>query len=93
MPPATLVVRWSRRTGWGQRQVLAAWSAGLLTAAAGAYLVPTYAPASPAAALVGDVAVSVVTLTLLAGAFLRLRPGRPAGWRPRRRRNTTPPDR
>jgi hypothetical protein len=33
-----IVIAWSRRTGWDQRHVLAAWSAGLLTAAASAYL-------------------------------------------------------
>ncbi|GFJ90320.1 hypothetical protein Prum_039620 [Phytohabitans rumicis] len=69
---ATVIVIWSRRAGWGQRHVLAAGSAGLLVAAAQAYLVPNYAPASPTAALVGDVAVSVITLTLVGGAFWRL---------------------
>jgi hypothetical protein len=70
---ATVVVGWSRRTGWGQRHVLAGWGAGLLAAAAGAYLIPNYAPASPAEALVGDVAVSVVALALVGGAWWRLR--------------------
>jgi len=70
---ATLIVRWSRRAGWEQRHVLAAWSAGLLVAAAQAYTVPNYEPASPAAALVGDVAVSAVVVTLVGAAFWRLR--------------------
>jgi hypothetical protein len=64
---------WSRRTGWGQRHVLAAWAAGLVAAAAGAYVVPNYEPASPTEALIGDVTISVVTLALVAGAFWRLR--------------------
>ncbi|MCG5440900.1 hypothetical protein, partial [Micromonospora foliorum] len=49
-----LVAYWSSGAGWGQRHVLAAGSAGLVTAAAFAYLVPPYSPASPAAALAGD---------------------------------------
>lgn len=68
-----LIVRWARRPGWGQRHVLAGWSGGLLVAAATAYLVPTYAPASPAEALAGDLAISVITLALVTGAALRLR--------------------
>ncbi|MEV4540624.1 hypothetical protein [Micromonospora echinaurantiaca] len=68
-----LVARWSGRSGWGQRHVLAAASASLVVAAGFAYAVPTYAPATPAAALVGDVAISVVTLTLIGGAWWRLR--------------------
>jgi hypothetical protein len=70
---AIVIVGWSRRAGWGQRHVLAAWSAGLLFVAAQAYIVPNYAPASPSAALVGDLAVSVITVTLVASAFWRLR--------------------
>ncbi|RKN24296.1 hypothetical protein D7147_02800 [Micromonospora musae] len=70
---ATLLVTWSRRSGWGQRQVLAAGTASMLVAAAYAYAVPTYAPATPAAALVGDIAISIVTLTLIGGAAWRLR--------------------
>ncbi|MEV6376984.1 hypothetical protein [Micromonospora musae] len=70
---ATLLVTWSRRAGWGQRQVLAAGTASMLVAAAYAYAVPTYAPATPAAALVGDIAISIVTLTLIGGAAWRLR--------------------
>jgi hypothetical protein len=70
---AIVIVGWSRRAGWGQRHVLAGWSAGLLFVAAQAYVVPNYAPASPSAALVGDLAVSVITVTLVASAFWRLR--------------------
>ncbi|MBF9129115.1 hypothetical protein I0C86_08985 [Plantactinospora sp. S1510] len=70
---ATVIVVWSRRTGWGQRHALAAWSAYLIAAAAGAYLVPNYAPASPTEALVGDLAISVITLALVGGACWRLR--------------------
>ncbi|TYC00488.1 hypothetical protein FXF53_13780 [Micromonospora sp. WP24] len=70
---ATLLVTWSRRAGWGQRHVLAAGTASMLVAAAYAYAVPTYAPATPAAALVGDIAISIVTLTLIGGAAWRLR--------------------
>ncbi|GIG88693.1 hypothetical protein [Plantactinospora endophytica] len=72
-----LIVRWSRRTGWGQRHVLAAWGVGLVVAAVGAYLSPSYVAASPTAALVGDVTVSLLTLALLGGAFWRLRTERP----------------
>ncbi|MFF3853721.1 hypothetical protein [Micromonospora sp. NPDC002575] len=68
-----LVVGWSRRAGWDQRHVLAAWSAGLLSAASFAYAVPSYARASPVAALVSDVVISVIALALVGGAFLRLR--------------------
>ncbi|MCG5469792.1 hypothetical protein LADH09A_003727 [Micromonospora sp. LAH09] len=68
-----LVAYWSARNGWEQRHVLAAGSAGLVMAAAFAYLVPPYSPASPAAALAGDIAVTVVTVTLVAGAWWRLR--------------------
>ncbi|GAA3758657.1 hypothetical protein GCM10022225_50080 [Plantactinospora mayteni] len=70
---AVVVVRWSRRTGWGQRHVLAAWGAGLVVAAAGAYLAPSYSAASPTQALVADLTVSLLTLALLGGAFWRLR--------------------
>lgn len=73
-----LVVRWSGRAGWGQRHVLAAASASLVAAAGFAYAVPTYAPATPAAALAGDVAISVITLTLVGGAWWRLRRPSPA---------------
>ncbi|MBQ1042098.1 hypothetical protein KBX35_05770 [Micromonospora sp. C32] len=69
---AALLTRWSRRQGWEQRHVLATGSAGLVVAAALAYTVPTYAPASPAAALVGDVAISVIVLLLVGGAWWRV---------------------
>ncbi|WP_433117235.1 hypothetical protein [Micromonospora sp. CA-246542] len=71
---AAVVVYWSTGSGWGQRHVLAAASANVVSAAAFAYLVPPYSPASPAAALAGDVAVTVVTLALVGGAWWRLRP-------------------
>ncbi|MFC7545675.1 hypothetical protein [Plantactinospora sp. GCM10030261] len=77
---AVLLMRWSRRAGWGHRHVLAACAAGLAQAAVTAYLVPPYAPASPTVALVSDIAVSVITVTLVVAAFRRLRPadGKPA---------------
>ncbi|GAA3394335.1 hypothetical protein [Cryptosporangium minutisporangium] len=68
-----VVVRWSRRPGWDQRHVLAAFSGPLVLVAAYAYVVPNYAPASPTEALIGDLAISVVTLALLVPAFWRLR--------------------
>ncbi|MFF0315495.1 hypothetical protein ACFYPH_12720 [Micromonospora sp. NPDC005252] len=64
--------------GWGQRHVLAAGSASVVSAAAFAYLVPPYSPASPAAALAGDVAVTVITVALIVGAWWRLRRASPA---------------
>jgi len=67
-----VVVVWSRRPGWGQPHVLAAWGAGLVVAAGTAYLVPPYAPAPPRLALASDIAISVVTATLLATAAGRL---------------------
>jgi hypothetical protein len=69
---AVVVVAWSRRTGWAQPHVLAAWSAGLISAAGFAYVVPTYEPAGAVDALISDIAISVVTVTLVAGAFRRL---------------------
>ncbi|MGC4893793.1 hypothetical protein [Micromonospora sp. DT31] len=69
---AVALTRWSRRAGWGQRHILAAASASPLVAAAFAYDVPTYAPASPAEALVGDVAISVIVLLLVGGAWWRV---------------------
>jgi hypothetical protein len=72
-----VVVAWSRRPGWWQAHVLAAWGGGLVVAAGTAYLVPTYAPSSPQAALVGDIAISIITATLLATAAWRLRRSRP----------------
>ncbi|SCE73656.1 hypothetical protein [Micromonospora saelicesensis] len=68
-----LIAYWSSGNGWGQRHVLVAGTAGLVTAAAFAYLVPPYSPASPAAALAGDVAVTVITVALVGGAWWRLR--------------------
>ncbi|MBQ0902740.1 hypothetical protein [Micromonospora sp. U21] len=75
---ASLIAFWSSRAGWGQRHVLVAGTASLVTAAAFAYLVPPYSPATPAAALAGDVAVSVVTVALIGGAWWRLRRTSPA---------------
>ncbi|MFI2709142.1 hypothetical protein ACH495_03285 [Micromonospora sp. NPDC018662] len=69
---AVLLTRWSRRAGWGQRHVLAAGSASVFAAAAFAYDVPTYSPASPAADLAGDVAISVIVLLLVGGAWWRV---------------------
>ncbi|WCN81985.1 hypothetical protein [Micromonospora sp. LH3U1] len=68
-----LIAYWSSRGGWGQRHVLAAGTASLVSAAAFAYLVPPYSPASPAAALAGDVAVTIITVALVGGAWWRLR--------------------
>jgi hypothetical protein len=76
-----VVVTWSRRPGWGREHVVAGWSAGLLAAAAGAWAVPTYAPASPASAVLGDAAVGLVALSLVVTAYRRAgdeyRPRRP----------------
>lgn len=72
-----VIVAWSRRAGWGQLHVLAAWAAGLLCAAGFAYIVPNYEPASPTAALTGDIAISVITAALVGGAFWRLRKQNP----------------
>ncbi|MET8250346.1 hypothetical protein [Micromonospora sp. NPDC005197] len=73
-----LVAYWSAGPRWGQRHVLAAGSASVVSAAAFAYLVPPYSPASPAAALAGDVAVTVITVALVVGAWWRLRGASPA---------------
>jgi hypothetical protein len=70
---AVLVVRWSRRAGWGRRQALAAWSGPMVLAAAQAYQVPNYAPATPTQAVLGDVTITVITAALLIGAFAHLR--------------------
>lgn len=70
---ATIVVVWSRREGWGQLHVLAAWAGCLVLVAAGAYVVPNYEPASPTQALIGDIAISVILVGLLGAAFWRLR--------------------
>jgi hypothetical protein len=69
---AVMIVRWSRRAGWGQQHVLAAWGAVLVIAAASAYTVPNYKPASPTEALVGDIVNTLITIALLAGAAWRL---------------------
>jgi hypothetical protein len=66
------VIVWSRRPGWGQAHVLAAWGAGLVVAAGTAYLVPTYAPAPAHLALASDIAISLVTAALLGAAAWRL---------------------
>ncbi|PZG15648.1 hypothetical protein C1I95_19150 [Micromonospora craterilacus] len=79
---AAVLVRWSGRAGWGQGHVLACAAGALVGAAVLAYLVPPYAPASPAQALASDVLVSVLAVALLAGAYARLR--RHGEW-PRRR--------
>ncbi|MEV4117836.1 hypothetical protein [Micromonospora sp. NPDC049645] len=73
-----LVAYWSSGVNWGQRHVLAAGAASLVSAAAFAYLVPPYSPASPAAALAGDVAVTVITVALVGGAWWRLSRASPA---------------
>ncbi|MEU5779681.1 hypothetical protein [Micromonospora lupini] len=86
---AAVIAYLSSRDGWGQRHVLAAGSASVVSAAAFAYLVPPYSAASPAAALAGDIAVSVVTVALVGGAWWRLAAPRPtmlrAGRGPRSR--------
>ncbi|MDG4807410.1 hypothetical protein O7634_11685 [Micromonospora sp. WMMD1120] len=74
----SLVAYWASRAGWTQRHVLAAGSASLVMAAAFAYLVPPYSPGSPAAALAGDIAVTVITASLVVCAWWRLRAA-PAG--------------
>ncbi|WP_410810230.1 hypothetical protein [Micromonospora sp. 067-2] len=68
-----MIVHWAGRAGWGQRHVLAAGTASLVSAAGFAYLVPPYAPATPAASLAGDLAVTVITAVLIGGAWWRLR--------------------
>jgi predicted membrane protein len=67
------VLTWSRRPGWGRRHVVAGWSAGLLAAVAGAWIAPTYAPTSPASAVLGDAAVTAVALVLVTAAHRRAR--------------------
>ncbi|MGW3888829.1 hypothetical protein ACWD69_09080 [Micromonospora chokoriensis] len=71
-----LIAYLSSHSGWGQRHVLVAGCASLVIAAAFAYLVPPYSPASPAAALAGDVAVTVITVALVGGAWWRSSEGR-----------------
>ncbi|GIJ68336.1 hypothetical protein [Virgisporangium ochraceum] len=78
-----LILRWSRREGWGQGHVLAAASTSLVLAALFAWFVPTYAPSSTVEAVTGDVAVTVVALALVTGAWWRLR-FRPLGSNARR---------
>ncbi|MER7586709.1 hypothetical protein ABTW72_04140 [Micromonospora sp. NPDC127501] len=73
-----LVAHWSSGVNWGQRHLLAAGSASVVSAAAFAYLVPPYSPASPAAALAGDIAVTVITVALVGGAWWRLGRASPA---------------
>ncbi|GAB3852362.1 hypothetical protein GCM10029963_41750 [Micromonospora andamanensis] len=68
-----VLVRWSGRTGWGQRHVLAGAAGALLGAAVLAYLVPPYTQVSPTQALVSDVIVSLLAVAMLAGAYVRLR--------------------
>ncbi|WP_405092145.1 hypothetical protein OG767_03630 [Micromonospora sp. NBC_01392] len=86
---AVLLTHWSRRADWGQRHVLAAGSAAVVVAAVFAYGVPTYTPAGPVADLVGDVAISVIVLLLVGGAWWRVS-GRAAR---DRRRAAAPADR
>jgi len=81
MVVVVVVVGWSRRPGWGQPHVLAGWGAGLVAAAGVAYLAPTYAPAPPHLALASDIAISVVTATLLGTAAWRLHRQAPAAQR------------
>jgi hypothetical protein len=68
-----LVLRWSRRPGWSQGHVLAAASTSLVLAAALSWVVPTYEPASALASVTGDLAVTVVAVLLVGGAWWRLR--------------------
>jgi hypothetical protein len=65
------VVAWSRRPGWSRAHVVAGWSAGLVAAAAAAWAVPTYAPASAASAVIGDATVGLVALALVVAAYRR----------------------
>jgi hypothetical protein len=81
-----LVLWWSRRPGWGQGHVLAAASTSLVLSALFAWVVPTYEPSSTLAAVTGDLAVTVVALALVGGAWWRLRRRRD---RPRRRPEPT----
>ncbi|MFC4020934.1 hypothetical protein ACFOW4_23720 [Micromonospora sp. GCM10011542] len=73
LAPVLALLVWSDRVGWGQRHVLAAGTASLVSAAGFAYMVPPYAAATPVESLVGDVAVTVVTFALVGGAWWRLR--------------------
>ncbi|MBQ1029727.1 hypothetical protein ACIP95_27465 [Micromonospora parva] len=71
------IAYWSSGVHWGQRHVLAAGTASVVSAAAFAYLVPPYSPGNPTAALAGDIAVSVITVALIGGAWWRLRRASP----------------
>jgi hypothetical protein len=68
-----LILWWSRRPGWGQGHVLAAGSTSLALSAVLAWVVPTYEPASTVASVTGDLAVTVIALALVGGAWWRLR--------------------
>ena len=68
-----LILWWSRRPDWGQGHVLAAASTSLVLAALLAWVVPTYEPSSTLAAVTGDLAVTLVALALVGGAWWRLR--------------------
>ncbi|GIJ55757.1 hypothetical protein [Virgisporangium aurantiacum] len=68
-----LILWWSGRPGWTQGHVLAAASTSLLLAATLAWVVPTYEPSSTLAAVTGDLAMTVVALALVGGAWWRLR--------------------
>jgi hypothetical protein len=68
-----LLLSWSRREGWGQGHVLAAASTSLVLSAFFSWFVPTYAPSSTLEAVTGDLAVTLVALALVGGAWWRLR--------------------
>jgi hypothetical protein len=51
--------------------VVAGWSAGLVAVAAGAWAVPTYAPTSPASAIISDAVVGLVAAGLVLTAYRR----------------------
>lgn len=68
-----LILRWSRREGWGQGHVLAAASTSLVLSAFFAWFVPTYAPSSALEAVTGDLAVTLVAVAVVGGAWWRLR--------------------
>ncbi|GLY02931.1 hypothetical protein [Actinoplanes sp. NBRC 101535] len=64
-----LMLRWVSSTA----HALAAWSAGVLVAAAGAWLTPPYQAASPAMMLAGDIVTTLVAVGVVTFAFRRLR--------------------
>ena len=73
-----LILWWSRSgagagAGWTQGHVLAAASTSLVLAAVLAWVVPTYRPSSTLAAVTGDLAVTLVALALVGGAWWRHR--------------------